>query len=506
MTGKLILTFIAMGIGVMVIAVDIAAINVALPSVEKDFQTTIGTVEWVVNGYVLAWAVLMVTCGRLADMFGRRKIFFAGLAVFGAASLAGALAYDSAMLITSRVVQGAGAALLWPAILGIVYSSVSEEQKGLAVGLILGAAGVGNAAGPLLGGFLTELFSWRAVLFFNIPLAVIAGLITYFAVKEKGTGESGRKIDYIGIVTVSLSLVSLLYAVNQSTSWGWTSGKTLALLVLFVVFLAIFILYERRTSDALIPEDVMNNKRFMVSGAMMPLAIPAFFSILLFIPQYLEKFYGYTPVDSGAALVPMLLVFALTAPVSGTVYNRLGPRLSIFTGMALLCVGTVLILLFGFGISYAGMVPGLVLFGIGVGFSIPSITTAAVGAVDEARASLAGGIIYMFELAGGALGLAVITTIFTDAVRKDVAVKLSELGFNLTGSQKADLLDFILGSGSRERLVNELGPDRVNTVFLHVRESFVTGLQEGLGFAAAVLALGAVLTLIFIEGRKAPRP
>jgi hypothetical protein len=112
----------------------------------------------------------------------------------------------------------------------------------------------------------------------------------------------------------------------------------------------------------------------------------------------------------------------------------------------------------------------------------------------------------MFELAGGALGLAVITTIFTDAVRKDVAVKLSELGFNLTGSQKADLLDFILGSGSRERLVNELGPDRVNTVFLHVRESFVTGLQEGLGFAAVVLALGAVLTLIFIEGRKASRP
>jgi hypothetical protein len=148
------------------------------------------------------------------------------------------------------------------------------------------------------------------------------------------------------------------------------------------------------------------------------------------------------------------------------------------------------------------MVPGLVLFGVGVGFSIPSITTAAVGAVDEARTSLAGGIIYMFELAGGALGLSIITTIFTDAVRKDIAVRLTELGFTLTGAQKSDLLDFILGSGSRERLVNELGPDKLNTVFSHVRESFVTGLQEGLGFAAVILALGAVFTLIFIEGKK----
>lgn len=486
----------------MVIAVDIAAINVALPAVEKSFQTTIGTVEWVVNGYILAWAVLMVTCGRLADMFGRRKIFFIGLVIFGAASLAGALARDSGTLIAARVVQGTGAAFLWPAILGIVYSSVSGEQKGLAVGLILGAAGVGNAAGPLLGGFLTELFSWRAVLFFNIPFALAAGLITYFVVGEKQSGEAGRKIDYPGILTVSLSLVSLLYAVNQSTSWGWTSGRTLALFAVFVVFLVIFIAHERRTPDALIPEDVMNNRKFMITGAMMPIAVPAFFSILLFIPQYLEKFHGYTPVYSGAGLVPMLLTFALTAPVSGTIYNRLGPRWSIFTGMVMLLVGTVLILLLGFRGSYAGMVPGLIIFGIGVGFSIPSITTAAVGAVKEARASLAGGIIYMFELAGGALGLAVITTIFTDAVRKGIDVRLAGLGFELTGGQKADLLDFILGSGSRETLVNELGPDKVNTLFLHVRESFVSGLQEGLGFAAAVVALGAVVTLIFIDGKR----
>lgn len=172
MTRKLVLTFIAMGIGVLVVAVDIAAINVALPAVEKAFRTDIDTIEWVVNGYVLAFAVLMVTCGRLADTFGRRKIFLLGLSVFGAASLAGALSDSAGVLIGARVIQGVGGALIWPSMLGIIYSSVSEDQKGLAVGLILGAAGIGNAAGPLIGGFLTEFASWRWVLFVNVPLAL----------------------------------------------------------------------------------------------------------------------------------------------------------------------------------------------------------------------------------------------------------------------------------------------------------------------------------------------
>lgn len=502
MTSKLVLTFIAMGIGVMVIAVDIAAINVALPAVEKDFETTIDTIEWVVNGYVLAFAVLMVTCGGLADTFGRRKIFFVGLIIFGAASLVGALAGSSGVLIAARVAQGAGAAFLWPAILGIVYSSVSDEQKGIAVGLILGAAGIGNAAGPILGGLLTELFSWRAVLYFNIPLALIAGLLTYYTVQEKATEEGDKRVDYIGILTISASLTSLLFAVTQSTSWGWVSWKIILLLAVSIVLLLVFIAIERRIPYALIPKDVMNNKRFMITGAMMPIAVPAFFSILLFIPQYLEKFFSYSPVSSGAGLVPMLLTFAVTAPVSGKIYNRLGPKLSIFIGMALLSLGTILILVLGFRGGYVGLVPGLIVFGIGVGFSIPSITTAAVGAVNESRASLAGGIVYMFELAGGALGLAVITTIFTDVARKDVLNRLGSAGFTLTEPNRADLLNFILGSGTREVLIRDLGQAHLNELFIHVQHAFVSGLQQGLGFAAAVVALGAVVTLFFVGDRK----
>ncbi len=490
-----------MGIGVMVIAVDIAAINVALPAVEKAFRTDVDTIEWVVNGYVLTFAVLMVTCGRLADTFGRRRIFFLGLVIFGLTSLIGGLSDNAGVLIGARVIQGAGAALLWPSILGIVYSSVSDDQKGIAVGLILGAAGVGNAAGPLIGGFLTEYASWRWVLFVNVPLSLTAGILTYLAV-GKQPGESGEKnVDYLGIAAVSISLVSLMYALNQSTSWGWGSYKTVSLLVLFAAVMFLFIRIERRTEDALIPKDVMSNIPFMLMSTIMFSVIPALFSLLLYMPQYYEKFFDYSPLLAGASLVPMMLTFAVVAPISGKIYNLMGSRLSIFIGMSLTLVGTVCIIVFGFGSGYYSFLPGLIISGAGFGFAIPSITTAAVGYVRESRTSLAGGIVYMFQLVGGALGLAVVTTIFTDAAKKDVTERISGYGLNLSEGYQSDILSFMLGSGSKQTLLNDFGQATFNDLYHHIYSAYISGLKYGLGFAAIVVAIGAVLTF-FVGNRK----
>jgi EmrB/QacA subfamily drug resistance transporter len=501
-TRKLVLTFIAMGIGVMVIAVDIAAINVALPAVEKAFQTTVDTIEWVVNGYVLSFAVLMVTCGRLADTFGRRRIFFVGLAVFALTSLIGGLSVNAGVLIGARVLQGAGAALLWPSILGIVYSSVSDDQKGLAVGLILGAAGIGNAAGPLIGGFLTEFASWRWVLFVNIPLSLTAGILTYLEVDKQPAESSEKNVDFLGIAAGSISLVSLMYALNQSTSWGWGSYKTISLLALFALVMFFFIRVERRTEEALIPEDVMTNIPFMLSATIMFSVIPALFTLLLYMPQYYEKFFDYSPLLAGASLVPMLFTFAVLAPVSGKIYNLMGPRLSIFIGMSLILIGTVSIIVFGFGSGYYSFLPGLIISGAGFGFAIPSITTAAVGAVRESRASLAGGIVYMFQLVGGALGLAVVTTIFTDAAKRDVTERITGYGLKLSERHQTDILGFMLGSGSKRTLIGDFGQSTFNDLYQHILHAYISGLKYGLGFAIIVVAVGAVLP-VFIGHRKA---
>jgi EmrB/QacA subfamily drug resistance transporter len=491
-----------MGIGVLVIAVDIAAINVALPAVEKAFRADVDTIEWVVNGYVLTFGVLMVTCGRLADTFGRRRIFFLGLIIFGLASLIGGLSDSAGILIGARVIQGAGAALLWPSILGIIYSSVSDDQKGIAVGLILGAAGVGNAAGPLLGGVLTEYASWRWVLYVNVPLSLAAGILTYLAVDKQPAGGGNKNVDCLGIAAVSISLVSLMYALNQSASWGWGSYKTISLLVLFAVVMFLFIRIERRTEEALIPQDVMSNIPFMLAATIMFTVIPAFFSLLLYMPQYYEKFFDYSPLRAGASLVPMLLTFAVLAPISGKIYNHLGPRLSVFIGMSLILVGTFGIIVFGFGGGYYGFLPGLIISGAGFGFAIPSVTTAAVGYVRESRASLAGGIVYMFQLVGGALGLALVTTIFTAAARKDVTESLTVYGLRLSEKHQTDILNFMIGSGSKQALLDDLGQAAFNDTFHHVYNAYTSGIKYGLGFAAFFVAIGAVLTF-FIGVKKA---
>jgi EmrB/QacA subfamily drug resistance transporter len=501
MDRKLILTFIAMGIGILVVTVDITAINVALPAIEKAFDVSLGTVEWIVSGYILAFAVLMVTCGRLADMYGRRKIFLLGLVIFGSASLIGGLSQSSGLLITMRIFQGAGGAFLWPTIIGICYASVSDDKKGYAVGLIMGAAGIGNAGGPLVGGVFTEFLSWRWVLFLNVLLAIAAGVITLCVVPEQSTEEEQR-IDYFGIITISIALVSLLYALDQSTIWGWSSVKTIILIIASIVFLFVFVKFEQKQENALIPEDVMNNRGFMVNCLIMATLIPTFFCILLYLPQYLEKFRHYAPLRAGAALVPVLLSYALTSAFSGKLYHSLGPKRSIVIGMLLTAIGTFCIIIFGFGTSYVSMFLASIVSGIGLGIANPSITTAAIGSVKESRASLAGGIVFMFQLSGAALGLAVITTIFIDTAINDFVGRISTVDLTLSATDVGGIKSFMLGSGSEQILKTELGSSTLNKLIPQIRDSYVKGLKMGLGVSGALAFVGAPLALFLQKSRQ----
>jgi len=501
MTRKQILTFFAMGLGILAVAMDITAINVAIPAIEKSFDTDVDTIQWLVNGYILSFGVLMVTFGRLADIFGRKKIFFMGLFVFGLSSLAGALSTSTGMIIAARVIQGIGGAMLWPCIIGILYSTVSENHKSSAGGLLLAIAGIGNAAGPLVGGALTQFASWRWVLFVNVPVCVIAGIITYVEVQEQKVQEGKSDIDYIGISAISVSLVALLYTLNVSPTWGWVSYKTISLLVIFAVSMALFLIVEKRKDDGLIPSDVMNNFQFMIAGTIMFTFIPGFFVILLYVTQYLEKFLNYSPLEAGAALVPMLIVFSGTSAMSAKIYNKIGAKLSIFIGMSFSAIGLVLVVLFGFGTSFYGLIPAFIVSGVGLGLAVPSITTAGISAVSESRGSLAGGIIYMFQLVGGAFGLAVVTTIFTDFAKNDLLTRLRDSGLNLSNTELAEVVNFVIGSGSSQKILDALGQQKYNTVFSHIQHAYVTGVSGGLIFTAVLASIGAVLAILFVKSK-----
>ena len=208
-----------MGVGVLVIANDFTALNVALPAMEQDFDVDVGTIQWTVNAYVLVFGMGLITGGRLADMLGRRKIFFIGTAIFALFSLLGGLAPSATTMIGARVGMGVGGALMWPAILGMTFAALPAERAGLAGGLILGVAGIGNAVGPLLGGVLTEALSWRWIFVVNVPIAAFAMFVTWRKVHQPEV-LSKERIDYAGMATISAGLVLLLLALDQAVDWG----------------------------------------------------------------------------------------------------------------------------------------------------------------------------------------------------------------------------------------------------------------------------------------------
>jgi EmrB/QacA subfamily drug resistance transporter len=406
-----------MGMAVVVIANDFTAVNVALPTMERDFHTDINTIQWVINAYALTFGVMIVTGGRLADMFGRRNAFFVGSAIFASMSALGGVAPTETWLIAARVAMGIGGALMWPAILGMTYELLPEEKAGLAGGIIIGAAGLGNTVGPLLGGALTEELSWRWIFFLNVPIAAFAVGVTYWLVHVKEPEAGERRIDYPGIATLTVGLVSLLVALDQVADWGWGDPRVIGLLVLAVAMVASFVRLESRAgSHALVPREVMRNESFTASCIAVLFMAATFFAALLYLPQFMEKQLGYSALESGVGMLPFLAVFALASFAAGPLYNRLGAKPLAVVGAALITLGPLLLSFVDEGSGYGALIPGMVVLGLGAGSFIPTATTAGVTSVDESQTSLAGGIVYMFQIAGGSIGLGLTTTVFSGAV------------------------------------------------------------------------------------------
>jgi EmrB/QacA subfamily drug resistance transporter len=406
-----------MGMAVVVIANDFSAVNVALPTMEKDFDTNVNTIQWVVNAYALTFGVMIVTGGRLADMFGRRKAFFLGTAIFASMSALGGAAQTETWLIATRTLMGIGGALMWPAILGMTFAILPEDKAGLAGGIILGAAGLGNALGPLIGGVLTDLASWRWIFFLNVPIAAFAVAVTYFLVHVEEPEDQDHRLDYGGIVTLTVGLVSLLIALDQVDDWGWGDPKVIGLLALAVAMMAAFVPIERRADrHALVPREVMANESFTASCLAILFMSATFFAALLYLPQFMENQLGYSPLEAGVGMLPFLGVFAVTSFVAGPLYDRVGAkRLAVF-GAACITLAPFLFSLVDEGSSYGSLIVGMVVLGIGVGSFYPTATTAGVTSVDQSQTSLAGGIVYMFQIAGGSIGLGLTTTVFSGAI------------------------------------------------------------------------------------------
>ncbi len=497
-----VMALVAMALGVFVIANDFTALNVALPAIEQDLDVDVGSVQWVINAYALVFGVAIVSGGRLADMFGRKRVFYIGSAFFAGFSALGALAPDLGFLILARVGMGIGGALMWPAILGMTFAALPESKSGLAGGLILGVAGVGNAIGPLLGGALTEAIDWRMIFVLNVPVTAIAVFVT--ARKVHQTQDLEREgIDYAGMATLSGGLVLLLLALDQAVDWGWGDPRVIAMLALSAFLLVAFVAVERNAGErALIPRDVISNQRFRAACLVILLMSAVFFSAVLYVPQFLEKILGYSAVEAGIGMLPMMASFALTSFIAGPLYNRIGMKVAIAIGTGLIAAGQVLLaLLIGPDAGIGSLIPGLLLIGVGCGMFYPSMTTAAVDSVGTERASLAGGVVYMFQIAGGAVGLGLSTTIFTSASESKLASDvLAETNVTLTSHEQAVLHGDLAGTDAAAAALQQLPAEAIETIQGIVQDSFASGVHTAFVVVAAI-AVAGFLAAVGILGR-----
>lgn len=487
--------FLALGICVLLLAGDFSAMNMILGSIEAEFSIGLVKVQWVIVAYLLGFFMFIVPSGRLADLFGRKRIFLIGLLVFAAASIGGASASSLELLMVARLFQGLGAALIWPSIIGICHDAVPLEKESFAIALLLGIAGFGLAIAAPLGGLVDKYLGWRGILWINAPLALLSGLFASFYTEKQKLLKKEDSIDILGFVTLILGLVAFLFAMERGDVWGFFSWKTLSLLIVAILFIILFLVIENSRKSPMVPPGLLKHKPYMMAVAVMALIAPAFFTELLYLPEYMQLFLGYTSMDAGFALMPMFIVWGLISPIAGDLYNHMGAKVTLMIATASIALGALLFGIVGAQASYYFLLPGMIISGIGYGFGFSAITSAAIDAVDENKTSLAAGLLYMLMIAGGILGLVIGTEIFTGVgylvLWGDIKHALSEL-------QHQVLQGFLMRTQALFKAVSDVSPSSDGLLL----KAYTLGFLATMIFNALLALSATFLATFFIKKRK----
>ncbi|MET0927517.1 MAG: MFS transporter [Solirubrobacterales bacterium] len=396
-----------------VVVLDASIVNVALPTIGSDLGFSQDNLSWVINAYVLTFGGFLLLGGRLADLLGRRRVFMSGLVLFALASLVGGFAESEGALIAARAVQGLGAALLSPAALSIVTTTFSDgAERNKALGAWGAVAGSGGAAGVLLGGVLTEYAGWEWVLWVNVPIGIVAALLAPRLIRESHAESETRSFDVAGAVSVTAGLTMLVYALVEAPNAGWGSGQTIGLLAGAVALLAAFAVIESRSAAPLVPFSIFRMRTLTGANVVGILTGASLFSMFFFITLYLQEVLDYSAIETGLAYLPLAVTIILTAGIASQLVTRIGFKPVLAGGMLLIAVGLLWFGQISVDGSFAADVLGpSLLAAAGLGFAFVPVTIAAVSGVEPREAGLASGLINTSQQVGGALGLALLSTV-----------------------------------------------------------------------------------------------
>ena len=454
----------AVSLATLMTYLDNNVINVAIPTIQRDLHLSVTGLEWIVSSYLLVLAGLLLVGGRLADVFGRRRVFLTGLAIFTLSSLTAGLAGSGGMLIGARAVQGLGAALLMPATLAIIghaFTDVRERTTAIAIWSAIGALGL--ALGPVVGGLISQHIHWGWIFLINVPLGVVTFAIAVPAIAESRADLESRRLDIPGLITSSIALTSLTYALIEGHDRGWTSGLILGAFGLAVVAGAVFVAIEGRVRQPMVQTSIFRARQF--SGGTVTMMIWAFgvLGIYFFTSLYLQGILGFSPTKAGLAFVPMALFVVLASVVAVQVAARIGNHRAVATGVLLMVVGLLLFARLGAGASFTALLPGFAVFGLGIGLMNVPLTTAVLDSLPPDHAGIASALLNNSREMAGLLGITVIG-----------AVLRAQQGSALRGGASAP-------------------------------QAFLDGYHAGLWVTIALLAAGVVVSYVSLRPRaKAP--
>ncbi|MBA2504661.1 MAG: MFS transporter, partial [Thermoleophilaceae bacterium] len=483
-------TLLTVCLATFMLLIDITVVNVALPDIQADLDSSFADLQWVVDAYALTLAALLLTAGSLADLFGRRRIFVTGLLLFILASLLCGLAHTPTLLNVARAGQGIGGAGMFATSLAILASAFEGQERAKAIGIWGATIGFSVAMGPLVGGVLTEGLGWEWIFFVNIPVGLGTAWLALRHVEETRNPAQTR-VDWGGLVTFSGALFLLVFALIQANDHGWGSADIVARFAGAALLLAAFVVIERRVEQPMLDLTLFRKPSF-TGAAIAAFALSAsMFAMFLYLTLYMQNVLGYGPLEAGLRFLPLSLLSFVVAPVVGNLTAKVPVR--IFLGAGLLMVAFGLLLMRGIevGSGWTTLLAGFMVAGAGIGMTNPAIATAAVGVVEPARSGMASGINTTFRQVGIATGIAALGALFESRVTSKVTDALA----STPAAGSADDIGTAVASGGPRAVVGQAPPAMRDQLEAIARESFISGLNEILLVSMCVAAVGGILAL-----------
>lgn len=480
-------------LGTFMLLVDVTIVNVALPQVATDLQTSFNSLQWVIDGYALSLGVLLLGAGSLGDLLGHRRFYVGGLVLFALSSLACGLATGDVMLVAARVVQGVGGAAMFTTTFALLNSSYQGRERGVAYGVWGGVSGAAAAVGPIVGGLLTEGISWRWIFLVNLPVSVVA-VVLCFTVLTADHGRARGRFDVAGTAAFTVAAAAVTLAVIRANDVGWSSPQTYGLLVLSVVGLAVFVLVELRSAHPMFDLSLLRNRSFagvLTAGLLVNFAA---FAAFTFTSIWLQSVVGLSPLQAGLTGLPVSFFSVLVSTIAGAKLHGRSPRALIGGGMLLIGAGgLVCALMIDATSSWPALVAGYSLIGAGVGLVMPTLADTAMGAVEPQRGGMAAGAITTARQLGYAIGVAVIGTVFAARAESSLAGH---------GIPDPSATAHGLAAGQAGRILDGVMPSAHATVDSALHQAAAAGLDTGFLVASGAGLVGGLAVLVLVRPKR----